>query len=341
MKSYTLIEQRNIELQNKESQSLPDNYAKVRITKAGMENFDLNMYYGKPQVSYPIVLGKQGVGVISEVSESNEKGLKKGDKVYINPYIPCMECFQCKTGKSNFCPNMKIFGKNIDGTLVDFINVPLSNIVKLPEQISENDAIFLDHIAMGLEIFDTLKAEKGDYIIIVGANVLGDIIAQLAIYYQTVPILVDDSENNLKKAKEEGVYYTIDKNDDAHKIITQITGGRMAKYLIYNADSSYDINKVIDLASSGAFLFLNNFSDYQISGKIDLTSLTEKNLKVISLNNGFKQLQSALNILVTKSVQVSDLVTKSIKFNEVIETFKANNDKPQNELFQILVDSLA
>ena len=340
MKSYTLLEQRNIELVNKEPALAAENYAKVRITKAGIENFDLNVYCGKVPVSYPIILGKQGVGVISEILESNDKGLKKGDKVYIKPHILCAECFQCKTGKSGFCSNMKVFGKNIDGLLVDFINVPIANIEKLPDQINENDAIFLDHISIGLEIFDLLKAQKGEYITVIGANVLGNIISQLAIYYQIVPILIDDVENNLKKAKECGVYYTVGKDDDSHKIINQITGGRMSKYLIYNADSNYEINKVIDLASDGATLILNNFSNCKIEGKIDLNNLMHRNIKVISLNNGINFLQSAINMLFTKSVTVSNLITKSIKFNDVTETFIEFNDKPQNELFQVLVDCL-
>jgi len=340
MKNYTLIEPRNIELINKESHVLAENFAKVRITKAGIENFDLNVYCGKVPVSYPIVLGKQGVGVISEISEPNGKGLKKGDKVYIKPHIACMECFQCKTGKPSFCTNMKVFGKNIDGLLVDFINVPVSNIEKLPDQINESDAIFLDHISIGLEIFDLLKTVKGEYITIIGANVLGNIISQLAIYYHAVPILIDDIEDNLKKAKECGVYYTIGKDDDPHKIINQITGGRMSKYLIYSADSNYEINKIINLTSEGATLVLNNFSNCKAEGKIDLKNILGKNLKIMSINNGLNFLQSAINMLFTKSVTVSNLVTKSIKFNEVTEAFKDNNDKPQNELFQVLVDCL-
>lgn len=341
MKGYTITAEKKIELISKEASLTPEDYAKVRLTKAGLNTFDIDMYSGKNKsCAFPIIPSRQGAGVISEVSEKNEKGLKKGDRVFINPYLPCKECFQCKTDNKNICSNMKIMGCDIDGFLLDFINVPIDNLIKLPDQVSDSDVLFAENISICLEILDSLKIEKGDYLAIVGGNTLGNILAQLTIYHQAVPILIDENDKNIKTAKLSGVYYTISKDDDAQKIINQITGGRLAKYVAYISGCGYDINKVADLCTEGGVLALWGYEKEQ-DLKLDLKNIVKRNLKILSFNNGSNQLQAALNILATKSIVVSNLVSETIKIDRIPEMFKYYSEVlDENDLFELVVDTL-
>ena len=341
MKSFTITAPKVIEYIAKDSIPTPENYAKVRVTKAGIHGAAINLYKGIKSHSYPIVPSKQGAGVISEIAEDNEKGLKKGDKVFINPYLPCKECFQCKSGNTNICTDMKIMGYNTDGFLLDFVNVPIDNLIKLPEQVSDSEVLFADNISMGLEVLDSLHVDKGDHIAIVGGNVLGNILAQLIMYLQAVPILIDENDKNIKKAKDSGIYYIVSKDDDAHKIINQITGGRLAKYVIYVAGSEYDLQQTTELCSEGGTICLCNYGIQEYDLKINLKNLVKRNLKILTFNNGSYQLQAALNILATKSITVSNLITDTIKMEKVPETFKTYSDILENNtLFEVIVDTL-
>ena len=195
MKSYVIDNPKNMVLQTEEGARPGENFAKVRITKAGISESDIQLYAGGG--SYPIVPGRQGAGVVSEIAEDNPAGLKKGDRVFLNPYIPCRNCFHCKTNRPELCPDMSILGVNRDGFLRDFANIPLENLMRLPEQVSDTEAIFTEYISLAHEILDTLGIEKGDHIAIVGGDVLGNILAQLAIFHQAIPVLIDSHEQNL------------------------------------------------------------------------------------------------------------------------------------------------
>lgn len=339
MKGYSITANKKIELITKEAAITPEDYAKVRITKAGIDNLDINLF--KETGNFPVIPSKQGVGVISEIADNNSKSLKKGDRVFINPYLPCSECLQCKTGNKHICGNMKIMGRNSDGFLLDFINVPVNNLIWLPDQIGDSDAIFADNIALAIEIITSLKIEKGDYVVIAGANVLGNILAQLTMYYHAVPILIDQNEKNIKAARSSGIYYTVSKNDDAHKIVNQITGGRLAKYIIYILGCGYDIQKAIDLCSEGGTLSLCKYSEDN-NLKINLTDILKKHIRILCFNNGYNHLQTALNILATKSIVVSNLITDTVKFDRTPEIFQSYSESLEpNDLFKLIVDTLA
>lgn len=341
MKGYTITAPKNIELITKDSIPAPENYAKIRITKAGIHSFDIKLFKGNNLAKYPVIPSRQAAGVISEIAEDNEKNLKKGDKVFINPHIPCKECFQCKMDDTNICSDMKIMGYNTDGFLLDFINVPISNLIKLPDQVSDSDAIFSDSISMGLQVLSALKIEKGDYIAIVGGNAFGNIVSQLVMYYQAVPVLIDENDVNIKKAKASGIYYIVSKDDDAHKIINQITGGRLAKYVVYISGSNYDLQKASELCTEGGTICLCNYAGTENNLTINLKDIIKRNLKILTFNNGFYQLQAALNILATKSITVSSLINETIKFNEIPKAFKNYSELLEDDtIFELIVDSL-
>ena len=71
-------------------------------------------------VKDPMVLGHESAGIIQEVG-SAVKSLKVGDRVAMEPGIPCRRCIRCKEGDYNLCVDMR-FAENTpyDGTLAKY-----------------------------------------------------------------------------------------------------------------------------------------------------------------------------------------------------------------------------
>ena len=101
-----------------------------------------------------------------------------------------MECYFCKTQDYCNCQNMGIYGLNRDGFLRDFAVLPPKNLRLLPENVQIGDAIFVEYIATAIRLLDKIDIQKGDHVAIMGGDILGNIIAQLVIYYQAIPILI-------------------------------------------------------------------------------------------------------------------------------------------------------
>lgn len=336
MKSYIIDKPGHIFLQSEEGVPPAEQCAKVRITKAGISESDILRYTG--QGTFPIVPGRQGSGVVSEIGE-NSSGLVKGDRVFLNPYLPCGTCYHCKTGHPELCHHMGILGVNQDGFLRDFANIPISNLIRLPDQVSDTEAIFTEHIALAHEILDTLHLEKGDHIAVVGGDILGNLIAQLAIFHQAIPVLIDSHERNLETARETKIYYTINENQDVETFLNSITGGRLARFVVYVSGERKTLRRALNYCRNGGTVAIAGYDSNALS-TADLTTVLDRQLRLIGFNKGFVELRSALNTLATKSILIEPLIRKLIKFKDIPAAFASQAENADDAIYQTIVDCI-
>lgn len=337
MKNWQITAKEKIEL-IQATETLPESCARVRITKAGLCDSDILLYNSELE-KYPITPCRHAVGVISEVNGS-DSGFKKGDIVAIDPYIPCGECYFCKTEDFCNCQNMQIYGLNKNGFLRDFVIIPFNNLKLLPENVKTDDAIFLEYIATAIKLLDSMDVQKGEHVAIVGADILGNLIAQLVIYYQAIPIMIDSNEKNLEIAKESGIYYTISSNDkDVNKSINDITGGRLARYAVYVSGTKKNIKNTLSYACNGGIIGIAGLTESSMTANLNIA--LQKQLTVKCVKNGYGNIDVAINMLATKIVDLSPMVSKIYKFNETPKAFELYKEEDLNSIFQIVIDCMA
>ncbi|MEG2451140.1 MAG: hypothetical protein RSB09_05325, partial [Clostridia bacterium] len=198
-----------------------ENEVKLKISKVVLSSTDIS-YFASEQGSLKV----PGHSAIAHVSEADEEsGFKLGARTVISPFLAVNE---------QGVKTIKTMGVDVDGLLADFVCVPQQNVYVLPDGITDEQAIFAECIAFGVKIFEEIDCNKGDYVVIVGASTLGLILAQLAMYYQYVPILVDFDADKLKYVEQWGIYYTINPTyDNLERKVEEITGGRMAELMAY------------------------------------------------------------------------------------------------------------
>ena len=95
--------------------------AKIKMTKTLISLSDI-IRYNDSRLNAPennFVLGNYGIGIVSE-TDANFFGLDKGKRVYIEPYKPCEECYNCKKGDTKKCSDILVAGEDYDGFLCDF-----------------------------------------------------------------------------------------------------------------------------------------------------------------------------------------------------------------------------
>lgn len=336
MKSWQITAKEKLELVQA-TELLPEGHARVRIIKAGICDTDIMLYCGKLE-GYPVIPCRHAVAKISEIGE-NEFGLKKGDNVVIDPYVPCMECYFCKTEDYCNCQNMGIYGLNRNGFLRDFAVMPQKNLRPLPENVKIEDAIYVEYIATAIRLLDELDIQKGEHVAIMGAGILGNIIAQLVIYYQAIPIIIDGNEKNLEIAKQSSIYYTISDEEHAGKSIHEITGGRLARYVIYVSGYKKSIKNTLSYASNGGIIGIVGLTGSSMMA--DLNIALKKQLVIKSVKNGFGNFDSAINLLATKTVDLSAMSCRQFSFGEADKAFEQYKDEDLSNIFRLVVDCLA
>ena len=201
---------------------------KLRVSKVAISSTDF-AYFASDSPNKDSGLTVPGHSAVAYMSEDDDDlVLKMGARVVISPFVKHVE---------HGVSRVSVLGVDENGLLSDFVSVPAENVYALPDGIPDDEAIFAEYIALGNNVLNSLEAGKGDFVVIVGASTLGLIIAQLALYYQMIPILVDLDAEKLALAASWGVYYTLNPTyDNLERRVEEITGGRMAESSVYVGD---------------------------------------------------------------------------------------------------------
>ncbi len=329
-KPLTLTEQ---ELTVKEN----NGQTKVKVTKALLTLSDV-LNFSNEDCSN-MVLGSYGIGIISEVN-ANLFGLEKGSHVYIEPNHPCEECFNCKNEEVNKCSNMQVAGEDYNGFLSDFVSANQNSLYLLPNSVSDFSALFIGHISLAISVIDKLGIQKGDYVSIIGANNFANILTQLLIYYQAVPIIATMNEEDYTIAKDSGIYYVLGPEDSWQKEVSSITGGRMTKYVVYVSDCNIPTNKAFTLASYNASIAFTGTSYRNLA--LSTAQAMKKQLDIHFINSGYGNTATSINLIANKALDLSHLKLDSTTYDNVPNTLHSmlKNLEENDKIYETIVDLL-
>lgn len=182
-----------------------DGEVKLKMSKVAISSTDF-AYFASDTPNKDASLTVPGHSAVAYMSEDDDRlGLKMGARAVVSPFVMHEE---------HGVKKVSVLGVDVNGLLSDFVSVPAENVYALPDGVPDDEAIFAEYIALGNNVLNSLEAGKGDFLVIVGASTLGLIIAQLALYYQMIPVLVDLDAEKLALAASWGVYYTLNPTYD-------------------------------------------------------------------------------------------------------------------------------
>ncbi len=321
MKAYRIHAPHTIGLEEMDAMPVSDNCVKLKNLVCGIASTDLEVFAGESRAQYPVIPGRQCVGFVSEVG-SAVSGLVRGNRVVVFPQASCHVCKPCKDGRFYDCEKPAMFGVDENGFLSDFSVVSADDVYAIPDRLKDEEAIFTEHTALAVNVLSKLNIEKGEHIIIVGATIVGIIMAQVAMYYQAVPIVVDMHEDMLDAARRAGVYYTVDTvSEDVTKKVMSLTGGHMADACAFISSSSVPLQNAFDYCCKRGRVAVVGSAKRDL--KCNLGALMEKNLDLFTVTDCGKNYPSAINMLANKTVSVDMLPMRTISFDAVPEAFES------------------
>ncbi len=124
----------------------------VRVTAVGICGSDLHWWeegaIGDAKIGHPLVLGHEGAGVIAD-------GPRRGERVAIDPAIPCQTCPACRDGYRNLCYRIKFSGHgDTDGMMREFMAWPTELLHPLPDRVSDVDGAVLEPLGVAVHSVD-------------------------------------------------------------------------------------------------------------------------------------------------------------------------------------------
>ncbi|HYN95326.1 MAG TPA: alcohol dehydrogenase catalytic domain-containing protein, partial [Pilimelia sp.] len=155
-----------------------DDETLVRVTAVGLCGSDLHWYadggIGDARLDRPLVIGHEMAGVIAA-------GPRRGERVAIDPAVPCGRCESCRSGWGNLCPQVRFAGHGaVDGGLRDYLAWPTDLLFGLPDALSDADGAMLEPLGVALHSLDLGHLRLGATVAVVGCGPIGLLLVQLA-----------------------------------------------------------------------------------------------------------------------------------------------------------------
>ena len=321
MKAWILQKPDEMRLTESAPTKLAENNVKIKVEEVLLTKSDFETFKGDKEREYPFVLGRNAVGVVSEVFDKANSMFKKMDRVVVEPYIPCENCYECLQGDFKRCSEMQELGYNSNGLLQNFVDLPYTALHRLPDNLSNERALYVSYVSFCLNVIDSLKLEKGRHIAIFSSTKTGLILAQLVSYYQAVPIFISNKEELLAAAREMGVFYCFNPEaSEVAKEVLVVTGGRMCKEIVYFSDSDFKMKDIYEVAAMNANVCLAGYSAKD--SRLTIAQICQKHLNISGVYNGLGNFSSAINLLVTGTVNVDKLIGKTLNFEKLDEQLK-------------------
>ena len=318
MKVWKILSPKVLTSEERPDSLTDDAQAKVKVTQLLLSGSDVRSYSGALRPKYPVVPGMFAVGVVGEAGAACVK-VEKNTRVYIHDAFPCGGCAQCLAGEEENCSDLRTAGVNTEGFLRDFVVTEEANLSPLPPSVSDDEALFTGVISACEAVIDKLDAGKGTHIAVFGAGIFGDILSQVLIYHQAVPILVDESEERLAVAAQCGIYYTVKADEELKATITRITGGRLAAASVYCSYCGLPAELPFGLTAHAGKVVYAGFGFPELQPQ--LKTALDKRLTISAVANDPSNYAAAINLLVNKAVNVAPLHPRKYSAAEIAAAF--------------------
>jgi D-xylulose reductase len=156
----------------------------------------------KVSEDHPVVMGHEASGTIHSIG-SDVSRVQVGDRVAIEPGVPCRHCKPCKDGFYNLCKDMKFAAAPPDchGTLTKYWKIAEDFVYKIPDSITLEEAVLVEPLAVGVHAARLANIRPGETVVVMGSGTIGLLCGAVAkVFGAHRIILVDIMDKKLEFA---------------------------------------------------------------------------------------------------------------------------------------------
>ena len=294
--------------------------ALIRVTLAGICNTDYEITKG--YMGYIGVLGHEFVGVVEEVNDGDQSWVGKRVVAEISWGCDNPNCEWCAKKNYRHCPNRHTIGIwKKDGCMAEYITLPTNILFEVPENVTDEQAVFVEPLAAACEILEQLHIEPTSKVLVLGDGKLGLTTALTLNAHNLDVLLVGKHQNKLDIAKAQGVKTQLlseFKQEKKYDVVVEATG------------SASGFETSMSLTKPRGVLVLK--STVATGKELNLAPIVIDEITVLGSRCG--QFGPALRLLENNRIDFKHFISKTYSIDQALEAFEANKDK---ETLKILI----
>jgi L-iditol 2-dehydrogenase len=187
----------------------------VEVRAVGVCGSDVHYYehgrVGPYVVSEPLVLGHESGGVVVGRGPGADRH-RVGQRVALEPGVPCGRCRQCRAGRYNLCPDVRFFATPpIDGAFCNYVTIHEDFAFALPDSVSDDAGAMMEPLSVGVWACRKARLVGGEHVLVTGAGPIGLLAMQAALALGATAVTVTDvSPHRLELARRTGASTVLD-----------------------------------------------------------------------------------------------------------------------------------
>lgn len=198
----------------------------IKVKKTAICGTDLHIYlwdeWAQKTIKTPMITGHEFVGEICEIGDG-VSGYRIGERVSGEGHMTCGVCRHCRGGTQHLCPKTIGLGVNRTGCFAEYVVIPATNVIRIPDNISDDEASIFDpfgnaaHTALSFNLV-------GEDVLITGAGPIGIMAGAIAQHAGARHVVITDINTyRLDLARKMGIIHAINpKNTSLKEVMSQL-----------------------------------------------------------------------------------------------------------------------
>lgn len=297
--------------------------ALVRVKAAGICHTDLHFLSGVLNLGIsPLTLGHEIAGEVAETGE-DVTGIKVGDRVLVSYYATCGRCHWCRTDRANLCPQVVAeYGFTADGGYAEYMVVPATNLVRLPDGLDLAEAATLGcSVTTAIHAAGTIAGVRlGETVLIYGAGGVGFGLIQYCKLAGARVIAVSRSAARRAKAIALGADVVVDGMRPVAEEVRAETQGEGADVVFELAGVSSTMGQAVNaLRRRGRLVFVGYSTDQLTVSPLQL--VIGELIVTASVGNTLDELVQAVDLAASGKIRA--VVDRRVSLDELPDTLES------------------
>lgn len=281
--------------------------ALVEVISAGICNTDLEIVKG-----YAAFRGTLGHEFVGRVAESPDTALI-GKRVVGEINAGCGLCELCQSGDSRHCAERTVLGiKNRDGTFAEFLSLPVRNLVTVPDEISDDAAVFAEPLAAACNILEQVSINAASNVAVIGDGKLAQLITLVISRTGCHLTVIGKHDEKLRLASRFGASSTLHTSD-----LPGSSCEARFDVAIEATGSPSGLATALKLVKPRGTVVLK--STHHSSSSLDASLIVVNEIRVVGSRCG--RMRHAIDFLARHQVDLSDLVSERLPLEKGLRAF--------------------
>lgn len=297
----------------------------IRIATVGVCGSDVHYYnngrIGDQVVKFPFALGHECSGIVEKVGSSVSR-VKQGDRIAIDPAMPCWECAQCKAGRFHTCLKTRFLGcpDQADGCLSEYIVMPETSCFLIGSNLTLDDAALSEPLSIGVYAVKLSQIKPDMDIAILGAGPIGNSVMVAATAKNAGKIFITDKLDYRVDFARSGAYWA--GNPDKVDVTAAVKEAEpLLLDIVYECCGKQDaINQAVTLLKPGGKLMLIGIPE-EDEIAIPIAEVRRKEICIQNVRRQNESIHDTLDILNSGKYNVGRWATHRFKLSESKKAF--------------------